>query len=343
MGQCCLVAEIATIVVAQREKRPVHAKKMLGEVVADDDPNLTSEQVLLSLGILPDRFAALFNVSLVEGEGNELDLEWGTSLECGHEVLVGVAGKGTAVVPGHGKRSRSHVVFNVASRWSIPAPVAAGSALAARRYHPAMPEVRIVRPADVPAASAALVRAFYDDPVLSYMFPDPRTRGRALRRFFNFQLRRTYVSRGVAYTTEECRSTALWMPPRSAPPSARDVLAQLPMLFILGRRAAAALRLVQLVEARHPRAPHYYLGGLGTDPPWQGKGLGSAVMAPVLDRCDVEGVPAYLESSRESNVPFYRRHGFEVTDEVSVPDGSVRLWLMWREPLGPPPSSSAGA
>ena len=199
-----------------------------------------------------------------------------------------------------------------------------------------------MRPEDVPAAAASLVRAFYEDPVLVYMFPDPRTRAKDLSRFFSFQLRRTYLSRGVAYTTEECRSIALWLPPRSKPPGLRDVVAQLPVIFVLGRRAGAALRLVQLVEARHPRAPHYYLGGLGTDPPWQGKGLGSAVLRPVLDICDREGVPAYLESSRESNISFYRRHGFEVTDEVSVPDGSVRLWLMWREPLGPP-SPPAGS
>jgi ribosomal protein S18 acetylase RimI-like enzyme len=114
----------------------------------------------------------------------------------------------------------------------------------------------------------------------------------------------------------------------------RDALSQVPTLLTLGRRAGATLRLVSLVEARHPKLPHYYLGGLGTDPQWQGRGLGSAVMGPVLDICDRTAVPAYLESSKEANLGFYRRHGFEVTDEVSVPDGSVRLWLMWREPLG---------
>ena len=198
---------------------------------------------------------------------------------------------------------------------------------------PAVPQVHLVRPADVPAAAASLVRAFHDDPMLAYMFPDERTRERALLRFFKVQLRQTYLKRGLAYTTEDCRSTALWMPPRSGPPPTRDVIAQLPMLLLLGRRAGAALRLVQLVESRHPKAPHYYLGGLGTDPQWQGRGLGSAVLGPVLDICDREGLPAYLESSKESNVAFYRRHGFEVVDEVSAPDGSVRLWLMWREPL----------
>jgi GNAT superfamily N-acetyltransferase len=197
---------------------------------------------------------------------------------------------------------------------------------------PAVPQVHLVRPEEVPACVASLVRAFYDDPMLEYMFPDPRTRGGALRRFFTLQLRQMTRRTGLAYTTEECRSTAMWIPPRTGPPGARDVIAQLPMLLILGRRAGAALQLVQLVESRHPKTPHYYLGGLGTDPQWQGRGLGSAVLSPVLEICDREGLPAYLESSKESNVPFYSRHGFEVTGEVSVPDGSVRLWLMWREP-----------
>ena len=41
---------------------------------------------------------------------------------------------------------------------------------------PAVPQVHLVRPADVPAAAASLVRAFHDDPMLTYMFPD-RGRG----------------------------------------------------------------------------------------------------------------------------------------------------------------------
>ncbi len=70
---------------------------------------------------------------------------------------------------------------------------------------------------------------------------------------------------------------------------------------------------------------------LGTDPPWQGKGLGAAVVAPVLERCDREGERAFLESSKERNTPFYERLGFEVTEEIHVPRGPV-VWGMWREP-----------
>ena len=247
---------------------------------------------------------------------------------------MGIAGKGAAIVPVDGEGNSGHEGRTPRGARGFPRDRCTREHDDATTTMPAVPQVHLVRPADVPAAAASLVRAFYDDPMLVYMFPEPRTRGRALRRFFTLQLRQTYMRTGLAYTTEECRSTALWMPPRAGPPGLRDVIAQLPMLLVLGRRAGAALRLVRLVESRHPKTPHYYLGGLGTDPQWQGRGLGSAVLGPVLDICDREGLPAYLESSKERNVAFYRHHGFEVTGELSLPEGSVRLWLMWREPLG---------
>mgnify|MGYP000553009847 CR=1 FL=1 len=62
---------------------------------------------------------------------------------------------------------------------------------------------------------------------------------------------------------------------------------------------------------------------LGTDPAHQGRGVGSALMEPVLRECDEAGLHAYLESSKASNVPFYRRHGFEVTGSLDLPGGPV--------------------
>jgi ribosomal protein S18 acetylase RimI-like enzyme len=194
-----------------------------------------------------------------------------------------------------------------------------------------VPEVRLVTKADVRPLATVLARAFQDDPVAAYIFPDAAKRPRGLARFFRLQLGGTFLRNGEAYTTTERQGGAFWLPPASPRPGMRELLEQLPMLPLLGRRLMPTLRLIGVMQSHHPRSSHYYLGTLGTDPPVQGHGIGSAMMAPVLARCDQHGIPAYLESSNIDNVPFYRRQGFEVTKELQVPDGPM-LWLMWRDP-----------
>lgn len=198
-----------------------------------------------------------------------------------------------------------------------------------------VPEVRRLAEGDIEAVADTLARAFDDDPVSTYLFPSDGRRARGLRRFFRLQLRRTYLVRGEPWVTDDLAAAALWMPPDAPKPAGSELWHQLPMIPILGHRLGAALQLVQMIEAKHPRQPHYYLGTLGTDPARQGTGLGSSVLGPPLARCDAEGIPAYLESSKEKNLAFYHRHGFEVTGEVALPNGKVRLWLMWREPRPP--------
>jgi hypothetical protein len=61
-------------------------------------------------------------------------------------------------------------------------------------------------------------------------------------------------------------------------------------------------------------------------------GFGAALLRPMLERCDADGVPAYLEATSPRNRALYERHGFEVTEELKLPAGGPPIWLMWREP-----------
>jgi GNAT superfamily N-acetyltransferase len=194
-----------------------------------------------------------------------------------------------------------------------------------------MADVRPAVRADLDTLGRALARAFFDDPVMEYLVPEKR-RERYLHHFFVSTAVRN-LDHGQVWTTDDLDASALWAAPDQWRVGFGELGRMLPAtLRTFGSRLPRALGVLSKIERVHPKEPHWYLGVLGTDPPRQGKGLGSAVLQPVLERCDHEGLPAYLESSKERNVPFYSRHGFEVTNELKLGDDGPPLWTMWREP-----------
>jgi GNAT superfamily N-acetyltransferase len=186
---------------------------------------------------------------------------------------------------------------------------------------------------DAPGMVEMLSRAFYDDPVFKWLFPDDDKRLTQSKRYFEGRAR-ILLRQGDSYTVDGAAAAAMWAAPGEWHDPPIDVLRQFVHLVpALGRRIPRSLAGLRVIEERHPTAPHWYLSVLGTDPERQGQGLGSAVMAPVLEECDRLEIPAYLETGTERNVAFYTRHGFRVTEEIQLPDGP-KMWLMWRDPKG---------
>lgn len=178
-----------------------------------------------------------------------------------------------------------------------------------------------------------LARAFHADPVASWACRPDEVRPRVLERLFGMRLRDIHAH-GEIWTTDGLESVAVWAPPERWHTTTRQDLAYATCLFhprLLFRMPMVVAGLLR-AQSMHPREPpHAYLAILGTDPAAQGRGLGSAMMAPVLEQCDRDGLGAYLESSKEQNIDFYARHGFRVTAERRLPRGP-RLWPMWRDP-----------
>jgi GNAT superfamily N-acetyltransferase len=182
--------------------------------------------------------------------------------------------------------------------------------------------------------AAALTAAFMDDPVTTWSTPSERHRPAVLRHFFRCYFD-FHVGEEMVYVDPERRGAAVWaLPGRWKTTVAQDL--KISRAFAHPRhwaRAATVSRGLLGLERRHPpRPPHFYLASLGVEPQHQGEGLGSRLMAPVLEICDSDGVPAYLESSKEANIAFYARHGFRVSGEIRLSRQGPTMWPMWREP-----------
>ena len=187
--------------------------------------------------------------------------------------------------------------------------------------------VRLATHDDIPAITEALVDAFADDPLAVWAMPSNRRRPAQSRRFYVQRLR-TLLAEEMVFCDDARTGAALWAPHDRW----RTSVAELARMRIWTRRSPVFLAGARQMEERHPEEPHYYLNILGVSPDAQGQGLGSQLLAPMLERCDREGVPAYLESSKERNLAFYGRHGFRVTGEMRFPRGGPPLWFMWRDP-----------
>ncbi len=196
------------------------------------------------------------------------------------------------------------------------------------------PGVRAVEAKDISRLTDVLVAAFYDDPVTIYLFPSERSRKRRLERYFRLQLKRIGSMGGLALTTDDLDGVSLWLLPKRREPSFAAAIGQLfGVASILGANTGRAVALSDQLYRIRPKEAHFYLAGIGVDPPRQRTGLGSLLLGPMLARADEEALPVYLESSREENISFYLRHRFEVTGEVGSRKGSSpRLWCMRRPP-----------
>jgi GNAT superfamily N-acetyltransferase len=197
------------------------------------------------------------------------------------------------------------------------------------------PAVRLARsPAEREAAAEALALAFADDPCWAHLLPDERHRPERLLAYFSSEIETLSPDYRQVWVTEDGAGAAVWAPPgRWRVPPGMTLREARAMAGVFRGRLPLALWALLRLEGHHPKRPrHWYLHYLGVEPRRQGKGLGGALLAPILERCDAEGVAAHLESSTDRSRVLYERNGFALTEVFPMPPKGPPIREMWRDP-----------
>jgi GNAT superfamily N-acetyltransferase len=183
-----------------------------------------------------------------------------------------------------------------------------------------------------------LSRAFHGDPHGIYFAPDPAERMRLRRESFRCIVGHCFAV-GEPYGTQgRLSGVALWMPPGAAHISADQErefgFDRLPEIFgsTAFARSRQLLNLLSVLHERDMHAPHWYLPIIGVDPAFQGKGIGSALMKPILAAADSAQLSCYLDTAQPRNIPFYQSQGFRILVEDVEPLSGLRFWTFQREP-----------
>jgi GNAT superfamily N-acetyltransferase len=183
--------------------------------------------------------------------------------------------------------------------------------------------------ADAEALSQTLGRAFHDDPFMGCLFRDAASRPEKLPRLFRL-LFKLALPLGGCLVTSGCEAAALWRPPGNAELNWWHYIANaVPFIDLFGADIPHVLRTTDLVDKQHPHARHWYLQVLGTEPARQGRGYAGLLMRHQLAVVDADGLPAYLETAKATNIPIYGAYGFALTGEVALPGGATS-YSMWR-------------
>ena len=195
---------------------------------------------------------------------------------------------------------------------------------------------RLASAEDVPVAAEALGRAFVEDPLLTAIVGRPRDLARRLGRYFTLECRSALAAGGEVWLDDDGQGAAIWRRPDGWLDPLSTQLRSLPAyIAIFPRSFLRASKALNATARVHPKTPpHWYLVAVGIVPEEVGRGRGSALLRPMLQHCDEERTPAYLEASTEANARLYSRLGFEAKEEIDVLPG-VRSRPMWREPRQP--------
>jgi GNAT superfamily N-acetyltransferase len=197
--------------------------------------------------------------------------------------------------------------------------------------------------AQISAASQVAAKAFSDDPVFNHLTSDDlELRFRAMTWLTSRSI--TYCAQyNQVYTTPDLRGVAAWLPPGAVPNTPLQLLQTLVRLQLYTlpwqvgwNRLGEWINFLTAIEKAHHQdmgsSPHWYLAIMVVHPESQGKGLGSQLLQPILQRSGDEGLPCYLVTFTEQAVRFYLKNGFEVVRHQKLASNEPPFWTLKRNP-----------
>ncbi len=185
-------------------------------------------------------------------------------------------------------------------------------------------------------AVATLASAFRDYPILLWLNRSQDERARyarcLMRKALEYGLRY-----GAVFSDVSISGVSIWLPPGNTTMTFGRIVKSgyLYVPFTLG--LTNAIRFIsfnaaaeEIHKARLPGA-HWYLLAIGVDPSLQHAGIGTALIEHGVQCADSQRLPCYLETHVESNIKYFEKHGFRLTEGRELFKGAPRNWSMVRE------------
>jgi GNAT superfamily N-acetyltransferase len=198
-------------------------------------------------------------------------------------------------------------------------------------------EVNNIKLDEVRNAAITLFHAFKEDPLITWIFQDKKLYEEKAVELFE-----TWVKYCVLYgkgiKTNDFKSIALRKKPG-------DLKLPIWRLFrsgmfktpsILGKEAFKRLiefdKLSSLEKQKNMgKQLFWYCWVLGTDPKYQHRGYGGALMEYTFEMAKQDQLPCYLETASETSMQLHLHKGYKLLSKFTLPHSDINIYAMLRE------------
>ena len=174
-----------------------------------------------------------------------------------------------------------------------------------------------------------LTKSFEDNMSVNYIVRRDKIRSQRIRKLMEYSFEVCFRF-GKVFLSDDKKGCALIIFPDKKKVTAKSILLDAGLIFSsIGLfNIKKAMNRESKIKKFHPKEPIYYLWYIGVEPWEQGKGIGGNLLKEIIEDANTMGRSIYLETSTIKNIPWYKKFGFKIYNEM---DFGYTLCFMKRE------------
>ncbi|MGO1243920.1 GNAT family N-acetyltransferase [Sphingobacterium sp. JB170] len=164
-----------------------------------------------------------------------------------------------------------------------------------------------------------LTQSFKDNQSVNYIIQQDRHRFQRIRALMHYSIEVCLLF-GDVWLSQDKKACALILYPQLKKTTLRSLWLDVTLIFqaIGVGSIAKAIKREKRIKEKQTKNPMAYLWFIGVDPLYQGSGIGSRLLKEVIAHAEAKGLPIYLETSTERNLPWYQDFGFRIYDKLHL-------------------------
>lgn len=171
-----------------------------------------------------------------------------------------------------------------------------------------------------------LTKSFEDNQSVNYIVKQDNKRAERIKALMDYSFEVCFMF-GEVYLSDDQKGCALILYPDQKSFSIKSTLMDVQLLFnAIGlTRVGKAMSRETAIKSNYPKDPIYYLWFLGVINSDQNKGIGSQLLKEIIIDSQKQHKPIYLETSTIKNIPWYKKFGFSIYNEL---DFGYKLFML---------------